>query len=355
MSSAYDLNNFDPNGVGLRNGHFIGLPFSEEESKLVCISVPWDVTVSYQAGTSTGPENILQASSQLDLYLREFPDTWREGIFVRPSDPEWKTINSTLRAKAEQYIDFLESGGKFSEQEDMIDIVRQIHTTHQRLHDWVYDQSCSLLDSGKLVGVIGGEHSVPLGLMRALSERYDTFGVLQIDAHMDLRRAYEGFEFSHASIFYEALKLPQLNCLVQVGIRDMCEEEVTFAKSPAERVHVYWDEEMKRRLFEGETWKKVCEDIIEPLPEKVYISFDIDGLQPEFCPHTGTPVPGGLSFQEAMFLLHLLVKSGRTIIGFDLCEVAGLGHEWDGNVGARVLYRLATCVLASQYNSSLKA
>ena len=94
-------------------------------------------------------------------------------------------------------------------------------------------------------------------------------------------------------------------------------------------------------LFEGRTWDSICREMIQELPDKVYISFDIDGLDPKLCPNTGTPVPGGFSFQQAMYLIRKVVESGREIIGFDLCEVApGDEGDWDANVGARVLYRL---------------
>ncbi len=97
------------------------------------------------------------------------------------------------------------------------------------------------------------------------------------------------------------------------------------------------------------TWAEQVKRLLEPLPKDVYVTFDIDGLEPGLCPHTGTPVPGGLSFQEAAYLLAAVVRSGRRMVGFDLVEVAPdpAGGEWDGNVGARVLYKLAGWTIAS--------
>ena len=181
-----------------------------------------------------------------------------------------------------------------------------------------------------------------MGYLEALSERYDSFGILQIDAHMDLRKAYEHFTYSHASIFYNALSIPQLSKLVQVGIRDCCEEEVAMANHSDGKVKVISDQEIKAKQYQGISFVEICNYIVELLPEQVYVSFDIDGLDPKLCPNTGTPVPGVLDYNEAIFLIQTLVESGRKIIGFDLCEVAGSPHEWDGNVGARVLYEL-TC------------
>ena len=342
------IKNFDPNGVGLKNGHFIGLPFEEADASIVLVSVPWDVTVSYSAGTSTGPANILQASAQLDLFDADVPNAWKSGIYMRPSDGKILESNNQLRELAKSYIDFLENGSNLAENESMKMNLEAVNEGCENLKKWVYEQTSELLDAGKLVGLVGGEHSTPLGYLEALSERHKSFGILQIDAHMDLREAYEGFTYSHASIFYNALKIKNLKQLTQVGIRDCCEEEVRLAHHDA-RVSVFYDWTLKEEKFVGKTWEKICKKIVKTLPEKVYISFDIDGLLPNLCPNTGTPVPGGLTFEEAVYLLKTVLKSGRKIIGFDLCETGGEGNEWDGNVGARVLYKLANLMAASHH------
>jgi agmatinase len=138
----------------------------------------------------------------------------------------------------------------------------------------------------------------------------------------------------------EKSKRPQK--LVQVGIRDFCEEEFNFVNSRPD-IKTFFDTQTKQRLLKGESWASIATDIISELPQKVYISFDIDGLDPRFCPSTGTPVIGGLSTDEVFLLFNLLAQSGRTIVGFDLNEVssgASKESEWDGNVGARMLYKL---------------
>jgi agmatinase len=174
-----------------------------------------------------------------------------------------------------------------------------------------------------------------------LAEREDSFGILQIDAHCDLRKAYEGFTYSHASIFYNVMEeIPKVEKLVQVGIRDYCEEEINYIQNSKGRIVTFFDQDINESLFVGSSFHQICQNIIEKLPEKVYISFDIDGLWPNLCPNTGTPVAGGLSLPQAFYLLKQLVKSGRKIIGFDVCEV-GSATEWDGNVGARVVYKIA--------------
>ena len=158
---------------------------------------------------------------------------------------------------------------------------------------------------------------------------------------MDLRIAYEGFTYSHASIMYNALQIPQITKLVQVGIRDFCEQEVEIVQNQGNRVVVHTDMDMKAETFEGKTWQQQCDQIIAALPQKVCVSFDIDGMYSWYCPNTGTPVPGGFSFEQATYLLSKLANSGKEIIGFDLVEVApGENDDWDGNVGARMLFHM---------------
>lgn len=340
---------FDPNGIGLDNGHFIGLPYTEDEAKIVMVSVPWDVTVSYGDGTSSGPDNILQASLQLDLFDPEVENAWKLGVYLRPTDKKQKALNDKLRSEAKKYIAFLEQGGQITENKAMAERLANINRHHEQLNQEVYLAAKALIEKGKIPAVVGGEHSVPLGLIHALSEKHSEFGVLLIDAHMDLRESFEGFTYSHASIFNNAVKLGYVKNLVQVGIRDFCEQEVEFAKE--HNVQVFYDYQIQQNKFKNRNWHEQCEQIIDKLPQKVYISFDIDGLDPQLCPNTGTPVAGGLNFNEALYLVKRVVERGRQIIGFDLCEVGGLGNEWDGNVGARVLYKL--CNWAGKSNGMI--
>lgn len=327
---------FNPSGFAVKNGNFIGLPYSEETAKIVLQPVPWEATVSYSAGTATGPDNILEASYQLDLYDADVADAYKMGIFMRPIDQHILELSNSTRDIATMHIDNIESGKGI-----VTDFVERVNANSKKLNAWVKEQCAALLDQGKAVGLIGGDHSTPLGFLHALAERHEEFGILQIDAHCDLRKAYEGFTYSHASIFYNTLEeIPNVSKLVQVGIRDYCEEELDYIKDSKGRVEVLFDQAMNEAMFTGATFQNICKAAIEKLPKKVYVSFDIDGLWPNLCPNTGTPVAGGLSLPQAFYLLKLLAESGRTIIGFDLCEV-GSAEEWDGNVGARVVYKLA--------------
>jgi agmatinase len=217
------------------------------------------------------------------------------------------------------------------------------------MNDWVQQRTGFWMDQEKLVGLVGGDHSTPLGMYRAHAERHESFGILHFDAHLDLRRAYEGFTDSHASIMYNALRIPRVESIVAVGIRDFCEEEArVFAKEEL-RVRIHRSAELRREQYEGLTWKKQCDRILAQLPEKVHISFDIDALDPALCPHTGTPVPGGLAFEEATYLLSRLATSGKQLIGFDLVEVTpGPEGDWDANVGARLLWHLCGVLAKGQ-------
>jgi agmatinase len=335
---------FDPSQAA-RSGTLWGLPFDVETARLVVLPVPWEVTVSYGAGTARGPEAILQASSQVDLYDFGRPDAWRQGVALAAIPEGLQKTNAALRSEAGRVIEAYERG----ETPDP-EALRRVNAGCADMVARVRKDSISLLERGKLVGVLGGDHSVPLGLMQALSERYSSYGVLHVDAHSDLRRAYEGFEHSHASIMYNALEIGEIERVVQVGIRDTCEEEVLRIEKSAGRVRLYDFRTLARRRFAGETFAAISDEIIEALPEQVYVSFDIDGLDPALCPGTGTPVPGGLSFEEALYLVERIRERGRRIIGFDLCEVSpgdddDARGEWDANVGARLLYRLCCAAM----------
>jgi agmatinase len=224
-----------------------------------------------------------------------------------------------------------------------------------RMNAWVYEQARRILAAGKLPGVLGGDHSVPYGAIRAAAEAHPGMGVLHLDAHCDLREAYEGFRWSHASIMFNVLRdLPGVARLVQVGIRDYSDEEEAVIAAQGDRVVTYFDPDLRRQLFDGESWKRITNRIAASLPRDVYLSFDIDGLDPALCPHTGTPVLGGLSFPELSALMRAVVETGRRIVGLDLCEVAPGpdGSEWDGNVGARVLYKQIGYALMSRPSAS---
>ena len=339
---------YDPNKPGSKGGTIYGLPFSPEESDLVIIPVPWDVTASYRPGSRFGPQAILDASLQVDLYDALNPGGWKRGIYLEPIDQELLSLASRLRERVEPYLSLLAEGGQ-AQNPAMQHLVNEVNRHSDELNIRIRMKTSELLKKGKKVAIVGGDHSTPLGFLQALAQIHSDFGILQIDAHADLRKAYEDFQYSHASIMWNALQISEVKKLIQVGVRDYCDEELAVIKNEHGRVQTFFDNELHTARYMGRSWNEQCALIVAQLPKKVYVSFDIDGLDPSLCPNTGTPVPGGLQFSEAVHLIHAVVASGRELVGFDLNEVspdAGNG-DWDANVGARLLYKLSNLLLLS--------
>ena len=347
-----DLSNFDPNLAGNPNNNIFGLPFTEEEAALVLLPVPWEVTVSYIAGTARAAEHICKASLQVDLTDIDIKDGWKQGFYMREIDKKVLMKSDYLRKEAELFINYISQGEVVGDSKFMCKILKEVNEGSAFLNNWVYEQTKELLDKDKLVGVIGGDHSTPLGFFKAIAEKHGDFGILQIDAHCDLRKAYENFKYSHASIMYNALEeITQITKLVQVGIRDYSEMEFDYIKNSNERVITFFDKDIKEKIFEGAPWKQITDEIVNKLPQKVYISFDIDGLDPKLCPNTGTPVQGGFETEQIFYLFKKVLQSGRQLIGFDLNEVGISTNEWDENVGARVLFKLCNLMVAGKIDN----
>ena len=343
-----DLSQFDHNDAANPNNNIFGLPFSEEDADLIILPVPWEVTVSYKAGTARAPDHIFKASLQVELYDNDTNDMWRRGIFMRATDRKILLKSDYLRKEAELYINYIAQDENVNDNKFMCKTLKEVNEGSLLMNSWVYEQTKALLEQGKLVGLLGGDHSTALGYFKAIAEKHGDFGILQIDAHFDLRESYEGFHYSHSSVMFNALKeIPQLKKLVQLGVRDYGDNEWKIVCDSEYKVICYFDRELKDRQYEGQTWNVIADEIVNHLPEKVYISFDIDGLDPKLCPNTGTPVMGGLEAEQVFYILRKIIKSGRKLIGFDLSEVGISTNEWDENVGARVLYKLCNYLLAS--------
>ncbi len=331
---------FDPSAAAQPGSGLFGLPHSEAEAGVVIVPVPFEATTSYGGGTSGGPAAILEASRQVDLFDVDTGRPYQAGIHMLPIPGEIAALDRAARAAAAPVI---AAGGATPERADLIRAAAEVDRACERMNAWVEERVADLLARGKRVGLVGGDHSTALGAMAAHARRHPGLGVLHVDAHADLRVAYEGFTYSHASVLYNAAeRLPGISRIVQVGLRDLSEEEHAYAAASAGRIVQHHDAALARARFEGETFAAQARRMVEPLPAEVYVSFDVDGLDPTLCPHTGTPVPGGLSFQQAAHLLGAIVASGRRVVGFDLVEVAPGpdGGDWDANVGARLLYKL---------------
>jgi agmatinase len=343
-----DLSNFDPNNAGNPNNTIFGLPFTEENARIIILPVPWEVTVSYGAGTARAPEHIFKASLQVDIYDPEFPDGWKQGFYMREMDRKILMKSDYLRKEAELYIDYISRGDAVEDNQFMTKTLKDVNEGGIFLNKWVYEHTKALLDQGKLVGILGGDHSIPLGFLKAIAEKYDSFGILQFDAHCDLRDTYQGFVYSHASIMFNALKeIPGLERIVQLGVRDYSQSEWEYIYNSNFRVVTYFDKELKERLYEGQTWKQIADEIVSKLPQNIFISFDVDGLDPKLCPNTGTAVAGGFETEQVYYIFSKIVKSGKKIIGFDLNETGVGENDWDSNVSSRLLLKLCNLLVST--------
>lgn len=339
------LKDFDPSAVGNTFNNIFGLPFEVSESRLVFIPVPWDVTASNHRGASEGPQTIFQNSFQIDLYDPVVPNTWKKGMAMEDIDPAIVQKNKEIRKQAEKVILFLESGGILQENHEMLGLLDNVNQACNALILDLEMKCLQYLENGQLPFLIGGDHSVSSGLIQALAKQDEHFGILHIDAHADMRTAYQGFSHSHASVMRRATETEGISQIVQVGIRELCNEEVKAISHQHKKVKTFFDHDLHQRLFEGEVWAEICHDIIDKLPDNIYISFDVDGLEPSYCPGTGTPVPGGLSFNMAIYLLETAFNAGKRFIGGDLVETGPT--KMDGIISSRILYRLAGMVIQS--------
>lgn len=356
------MSQFDPNAAARPDAGIFGLSHTAEEARVILIPAPFDATTSYRRGTAHGPEAILRASHQVDLHDFETGEPYRAGIHLLPGQRDMAEWNELARAAADPVI---AAGGDLSESPHLQRQLAQVNEIGEQVtraidaltNQYIGHHSGQHVGRpDKIVGLIGGDHSVSLGAIAAHGRRFPGMGLLHIDAHADLRRCYEGFTHSHASIMDNVMeRVPGVARLVQVGIRDACEEEIARVNESHGRIVMHPDAALWRARFDGEPWGRICDRIVADLPQQVYVSFDIDGLDPSLCPHTGTPVPGGLGFPEATALLAAVVRSGRVLLGFDLTEVApgpDADDEWDGNVGARLLYKLIGFTLLTRPGAS---
>lgn len=342
----------DPNAAASPDSGIFGLDFTEAQARLIYIPVPWDATTSYRDGTALGPRAILKASHQMDLFDLEVERPYEAGLHLLKESSAIRALNKQARLAA---LPIIRAGGVIGKNKALAARLKKVNQLSAKMNQFVHQSTKKIISAGKIPAVIGGDHSTPYGAIEAAVQAHPGMGILHFDAHLDLRKAYEGFEWSHASIMRNVMdRLPAVHKLVQVGIRDFCEEEYDFVREHDSRIQVHYDTDLQRRKHSGTPWEQLAQDMIYSLPNDVWVSLDIDGLDPRFCPNTGTPVPGGLDFHEVNGVLRQLVASGRRVIGFDLNEVAPpkgfprTTDEWDANVGMRLLYKLTAWTLASQ-------
>jgi len=319
---------------------------SFKKSPLVLIPVPWSATVSYGLGTAYAPALIRKASHQLDFFNPLFECSYNDKIHFLKEDP----LISSLNSETSEWIKKIRLSKK---SDNTLEIINE---SCQSMLDWVYELALKTINEDKIPGLVGGDHSVSQGLIQAIGEKHKgDFGLLHLDAHADLREAYEGFTYSHASVMFNVLKLERgPRKIIQVAVRDFCKEEYDLIKKE-DRIECFFDEWIYSEIFKGQTWAKLTETMVSKLPQQVYVSLDTDALSWTYAPDTGTPVPGGLSFNQVLYLLAELKRQNKKLIGFDVVET-GASHssqesshrlEWNGNVSARLLYFLSGLALHS--------
>ena len=316
---------FDPNNSAPQGSGLFALPYTVDDATIVIVPVPWDATSSQGRMSSGAPDAVSAASMYVELFDPRFGSIYRKGIAMDAVNDEICALNVTAVG--------LQECAAF----DGIRLDRAC----ERLNEIVRIQVADHLHAGKQVGLLGGDHSVSYGAIEAHLAKYPDLGILQIDAHCDLRNAFDGITYSHASIMYNVLEKLGAPKLIQAGIRGLCDFEAQYLEQ-SDRVRTFFDFEIQDLRARGTSWASVCDKIIAELPCAVYVSLDVDGLDPASCPHTGTPVPGGLSYNDVLSLLHQVVASGRKVIGFDLVEVGADG--FDASIAAHLLYQLCGVV-----------
>jgi agmatinase len=240
-----------------------------DQARIALIPVPYDGTSTWRKGADQGPEAFLAASENMELYdIETGTEVYRQGIWLAPAITE----NSNPEALVE--------------------------AVHKRVKEYI--------NRGKFVTLIGGEHSVSIGSIRAFNECFDNLTVLQIDAHADLRASYQGSSCSHACAMHEAAEFTNL---IQVGIRSMDALEKTYMD--LEKVF------FAHEILTDDFW---MEKAIDLMTENVFITFDMDGLDPSIMPSTGTPEPGGLMWYETLEFLRRVFEE-KNVVGFDLMEL----------------------------------
>lgn len=356
---------FDPSAPAQPGSGLFGLDCTPDEAAVHVLPVPFDATASYRKGAARGPAAVLRASHQIDLFDRSYAagsGPYEAGLCLLDEDPRIAAWNAEATPLCNA---ILERGGEAPSTDGTpgSDELREVNAIGTRLNGAVYDRATAVLEAGKLPVVLGGDHSVPYGAIRACAERHPGLGLLHFDAHADLRVAYCGFTWSHASIMENALRrLDGVSRLVQVGVRDLSEQEHDAIHASQGRIRTLFDDDWATARLGGADLRTAVRKQLAYLPREVYVSCDIDGLEPSLCPNTGTPVPGGLSWSEVRLWLDELVRSGRRVVGMDLVEVnpgpepefeaAGRDSRsedsWDAMVGARLLYRMISAALSTR-------
>lgn len=272
-----------------------------EHSRVIIWPVSYEGTVSYGTGTGLGAHAIIDASRNMELYDDETDsEVYRVGIHTTDETPS---------------ID-----------------------PPERMMQALYERARELIEAGKFVTMIGGEHSISAPVIRAHAERYDNLSVLQIDAHADLRDTYDGTPHSHASIMARVtgdMRIPSVQC----GIRSISAEEARALDTLPTRI--FWAKDI---VGKTDWW----DDAVDGLTENVYLTIDIDGLDPSLVAQTGTPEPGGLGWYDTVGLIRTLARKKR-VVGMDLTEYSYVeGFDASAFLCAKLIYKSLAYIFEGQ-------
>ena len=263
--------------------------YNYQESEIIIVPVPYDETSTWMKGADKGPDAILAASVNLEFY--------------------------DIETSSEAHLKGINTIAPLSEKETPLKLVNA-----------VYSKTCSLISEKKFPVIIGGNHTVSIGAIKAFSESFENLTILQLDAHADLRQIYEGSEFNHACAMARAREYAPI---LQVGVRSMSVEELPFVQ----RDRIFYSHEL---YYDKSLYKKV----LDKLTENVYITIDLDVFDPSIMPSTGTPEPGGPAYFELMHFLRDVIKA-RNVVGFDVVELCpSATNKSPDFIAAKIIYQL---------------
>lgn len=278
---------------------------SLDKSAIAIVSAPYEHTTSYGGGAAEGPKAIIDASAYVEFYDDEFDRELCFDLGIATIEP-------------------IEFDGAVDEEALRL-IENQVDT---------------LLDMGKFVVTLGGEHTISTAPIRSHFKKYPNMSILHFDAHSDLRESYEDTLYSHASFMSRVVEFFPPERVTQVGIRAQCIEESKFIKEKG--VNTFYASAIRRGKY-GTNWQKA---VAESLADEVYVTFDIDYFDPSLIPATGTPEPNGFFWAETIDLMHEIRNAGKKIVGLDVVELAPMEELSHPNLSAaRLVYKILNFAL----------
>ena len=326
-------------------GYYFDEKCSPADADLVIVSAPWSVTSDYGHGATYTPDAVIDASTYGNLYDVESGFSAEGRVATAVIDYNIQELSEHLGRDAERSAN-RSFDGATPVAEHATRKVKHINEGFAEMHDSIYKQTKHWVSQGKRVAVVGGDHSVSFGAVKAVAEHYKELGVLFIDAHADYAHEDETFAYSHRTVARNIVEeIPSVSRLVEVGVRDIDKSEMDMLVAN-DKIELFLAERVAAKRFEGECWGNLCREMVDKLPQKVYVSLDIDALKVEFCTHTNSPVPGGMTFDEVVYLVNCVVKSGREIVGFDITEVvSNIDDKMDAIVAVRLLTKMIVATL----------